>query len=119
VIDLAARFGRAAAELSRRTCIVILEVHQELLQYDIGIVVDAVSAVVDIADTQIEPPPSFGARLRQDFISGMGKLGERFVIILAIDRVLSVEELSSMGGQDDAGGADVSMSRPVDAGAVE
>ena len=107
VIDLAARFGRAAAQVGRRSCIVILEVHQELLQYDIGVVVDAVSAVVEIADSQIEPPPSFGARLRQDFISGMGKLGERFVIILAIDRVLSVEELSSMGGAGSAKDAEV------------
>jgi purine-binding chemotaxis protein CheW len=107
VIDLAVRFGRTTADVTRRSCIVILEVHQELLQYDIGVVVDAVSAVVGIADTQIEPAPSFGAGLRQDFISGMGKLGERIVIILAIDKVLSIEELSSMGGTDAGGDAEV------------
>ena len=60
--------------------------------------VDAVNAVLDIADADIEPPPSFGARLRADFISGMGKVADKFVIILAIDKVLSVDELSSLSG---------------------
>lgn len=100
VIDLSARFGRPAADVTRRSCIVILEVNQQQLQYDIGVVVDAVSAVVEIADQQIEPPPSFGARLRSDFISGMGKLGDAFVIILDIDRVLSVDELVALGASE-------------------
>jgi purine-binding chemotaxis protein CheW len=56
--------------------------------------VDAVSAVVDIADADIEPPPEFGAKIRTDFISGMGKLAGKFVVILDPERVLSVEELS-------------------------
>lgn len=98
VIDLAVRFGRAKGEVARRTCIVVLEIAQEGAQQDIGIVVDAVSAVVYLADAEIEPPPKFGAKLRADFISGMGKIAEKFVIILAVDRVLSVEELSMLGG---------------------
>ena len=98
VIDLAVRFGRAKGEVSKRTCIVILEITQEGEQQDISVVVDAVSAVVDIADTEIEPPPKFGARLRADFISGMGKIGERFVIVLNVDRVLSIEELAMLDG---------------------
>lgn len=96
VIDLLVRLGRASTETTRRTCIVILEVaHNEEQQY-LGIVVDAVTAVLDIADADIEPPPSFGAKLRSDFISGMGKIGEQFVIILDIAQVLSVEELSAL-----------------------
>ena len=59
--------------------------------------VDAVSAVIDIADEQIEAPPSFGARLRPDFIGGMGKVAGQFVIVLAIDKVLAVAELSLLG----------------------
>jgi len=98
VIDLLVRFGRARTETSRRTCFVILEVvHNDEQQY-LGIVVDAVTAVLDIADADIEPPPKFGAKLRSDFISGMGKLGEQFVIILDISKVLSVEELSVLAG---------------------
>ena len=101
VIDLAVRFGRGKGEVSKRTCIVILEINQDEQQQDISVVVDAVSAVVDIADTDIEPPPRFGARLRADFITGMGKIGEQFVIILNVDRVLSVEELAMLSGVDE------------------
>jgi hypothetical protein len=68
---------------------------------NISVVVDAVSAVVDIADADIEPPPKFGARLRADLISGMGKLGEQFVILLNVDKVLSVGELAMLGFVDD------------------
>ena len=101
VIDLAVRFGRAKGEISRRTCIVILEITQDELQQEIGVVVDAVSAVLDMADVDIEPPPKFGAKLRTDFISGMGKVGEKFVIILDVDRVLSVAELSMLDGMSE------------------
>lgn len=98
VIDLAVRFGRTGAEVSKRTCIVILEISQEGERHNISVMVDAVSAVLEIADGDIEPPPKFGARLRADFISGMGKVGGQFVIILDVDRVLCVEELSALGG---------------------
>ena len=97
VIDLSVRFGRSKSEVSKRTCIVVLEITQEGQQQDLSVVVDAVSAVLDIADADVEPPPSFGARLRSDFIGGMGKIGEKFVIILDIDHVLSMEELSMLG----------------------
>ena len=98
VIDLCARFARGKSEPSRRTCFVILELQHEEWMHDIGVLVDAVSAVQDIPDTDVEPPPSFGAKLRPDFISGMGRIGEKFVVILDIAKVLSVDELSSLGG---------------------
>ncbi|MDH5613050.1 MAG: chemotaxis protein CheW [Gammaproteobacteria bacterium] len=101
VIDLLVRFGRESTEASRRTCIVILEVEHEGEQQYIGIVVDAVRAVLDIADADIEPPPSFGARLRSDFVSGMGKVHDEFVIILDTEHVLSIEELSMLAGLDE------------------
>jgi purine-binding chemotaxis protein CheW len=96
VIDLSVRFGRTRSGETRRTCIVILEIEQQGEQHDIGVMVDAVSAVLEIADDDVEPTPSFGTKLRVDFISGMGKVGEKFVIILDIDKVLSVEELASL-----------------------
>jgi len=98
VIDLAVRFGRARGDVTKRTCIVILEIAQGGERQDISVVVDTVSAVVDIADGDIEPPPQFGAKLRADFISGMGKIAEKFVIILDVEHVLSIEELSMLGG---------------------
>ena len=106
VIDLAVRFGRPRVEATRRTCIVILEVHEQDEQHDVGVMVDAVSAVVEIADTDVEPSPSFGANVRSEFITGMGKMGERFVILLDIGKVLSVEELAMLG---EAGSAQVSV----------
>ena len=103
VIDLSARFGARTTAVSRRTCIVIVEVSDADMRHDIGIMVDAVSEVLDIPGTEIEPPPSFGARIRADFISGMGKVNGRFVIILNINKVLSVEEIAQLTDSANAG----------------
>lgn len=95
VMDLLARFGRQASELTKRTCIVIVEVNVADDSGDrqvIGIVVDAVNEVLDIAASDIEPPPAFGARIRTDFIQGMGKVKGKFVILLNVDHVLSMDE---------------------------
>lgn len=96
VIDLSARFCGRPTKTSRRTCIVIIEVDNEETHQDIGVVVDAVSEVLEMPASDIEPPPSFGAKIRTDFIEGMGKVNNKFVIILDVGRVLSVEELSSL-----------------------
>jgi len=98
VIDLNARFGRARTEISRRTCIVILEVQSEEDTHVLGIVVDAVSAVRQIDSAHIEPPPSFGTRIRADFIDGMAKVNNNFVILLDLGKVLSVDEISMLNG---------------------
>lgn len=98
VIDLAARFGGKPTEVSRRTCIVIVEVSDDDTRHDIGILVDAVSEVLDIPDSEIEPPPAFGAKIRADFIFGMGKVAGKFVIILSISKVLSVDEIALLTG---------------------
>jgi purine-binding chemotaxis protein CheW len=104
VIDLAARFGGKQAEAGKRSCIVIVEVGDELGEqagrHDIGIMVDAVSEVLDIPASEIEPPPTFGARIRADFIFGMGKVAGKFVIILNINKVLSIEEIAELTGTE-------------------
>ena len=98
VVDLAARFGGTPAVISRRTCIVIIEIRGEDDDHDIGVVVDGVNEVLEILAKDIEPPPAFGAKIRTDFIRGMGKVGSRFVIILNIDKVLSMNELTQLMG---------------------
>jgi len=101
VIDLSARFGGAASTVSRRTCIIIVELNDGDERQDLGVIVDAVNEVLEIPRAEIEPPPTFGAKIRADFIQGMGKVEGRFVIILNVDRVLSTEEitmLASMSG---------------------
>ncbi|MBW7862187.1 MAG: chemotaxis protein CheW [Rhodocyclaceae bacterium] len=100
VIDLAARFGGKSTAVGRRTCIVIVEVPDGELRHDIGIVVDAVSEVLEIPAGDIEPPPTFGAKIRADFISGMGKVAGKFVILLEIDKVLSVDEIAMLTASD-------------------
>ncbi|MEO6422909.1 MAG: chemotaxis protein CheW [Candidatus Nitrotoga sp.] len=96
VVDLSARFGRKSSEITRRSCIVILEVEADGEKQDVGVVVDSVLEVLAIAASEIEPPPSFGAMIRTDFISGMGKVSGKFVIILQADRVLSVDEMAML-----------------------
>ncbi|MGR5146218.1 chemotaxis protein CheW [Photobacterium alginatilyticum] len=96
IIDLAVRFGWPTTKVTKRSCIVIVEVESEGERIEIGVVVDAVSEVLDIPLTDIEPAPSFGARLRTDFIEGMGKVNDEFIVLLNVGRVLSVEELSSL-----------------------
>ncbi len=108
VIDLAARFGGRPTEIGKRTCIVIVEISDagtadDVTRHDIGIIVDAVSEVLDIPAGEIEPPPTFGARIRSDFIFGMGKVAGKFVILLNIDRVLSVDEIALLAASDGAG----------------
>jgi purine-binding chemotaxis protein CheW len=100
VVDPLARFGRASSPITKRSCIVIVEVEGDGEEGDaqvIGVVVDAVNEVVDIAAQDIEPAPAFGARIRSDFIRGVGKVRGRFVILLDPNCVLSIEELGDGG----------------------
>lgn len=101
VIDLHARFGQQGAKVTRRTCIVIVEVRAGEETQDVGVMVDAVNAVLEIAPSEIEPAPAFGAAIRADFIGGMGKVQGKFVLILDIQQVLSVDEIASLVGAMD------------------
>lgn len=97
VIDLAARFGRERLRSGRRSCIVIVEVNGDAGTQTLGVMVDGVSEVIDIAAADIEPAPSFGARIRTDFIAGMARREGRFVILLEVGRVFSIDELAGIG----------------------
>jgi purine-binding chemotaxis protein CheW len=98
VVDLSARFGRAASVVTRRSCIVIIETESEGEKQDIGVMVDSVSEVLEIPAAEIEPAPSFGVKIRADFINGMGKVKDKFVIILDVVKVLSANELAMLSG---------------------
>ncbi|HZX33211.1 MAG TPA: chemotaxis protein CheW [Rhodocyclaceae bacterium] len=103
VVDLSVRFGRPANGITKRTCIVIVDTAAGSQHLQMGVVVDAVSEVLEIPASDIEPPPEFGARIRTDFISGMGKVNGRFVVILNSDRVLSIEEVAVLASMAQAG----------------
>jgi len=100
VIDLAARFARKAEQATRKSCIVIIETEYDDEKVDIGIIVDSVSEVLEIALEDIEPAPRFGAKIRTEFIQGMGKIADKFVIILNIAKVLSIDEMSELNQFD-------------------
>ena len=103
VIDLSARFGEPASTVSRRTCIVIVELGEGEERQDLGVIVDAVNEVLEIPRSEIEPPPTFGAKIRADFIQGMGKVEGHFVIILNVDRVLSPQEITMLASMSSNG----------------
>ena len=94
VIDLMERLGNGKSDIGKRSCIVIVEMKFSHETLSIGIIVDAVSKVMDFKKSEIEPAPSFGGYVDTDFIDGMGKVDEEFVIILNIDRVLSLNDLA-------------------------
>jgi purine-binding chemotaxis protein CheW len=96
VLDVSVRFGREPTPVSKRTCIVIIEVEAGGVRQEMGVVVDAVNSVLEIAPPQIEPPPAFGARIRTDFIRGMGKVEGKFVIILNVEHLLAADEIEQL-----------------------
>jgi len=96
IIDLASRLGLQSADISRRTCIIIIEVRAENEIINVGLVVDTVSRVVDLKGEDIEKTPSLGANIRTDFIEAMGKINDQFVILLNIDKVLTMDDLSRL-----------------------
>jgi purine-binding chemotaxis protein CheW len=99
VVDLLARFGKGYTQFGKRTGIVIVETAndgEDDNQKYIGILVDAVNEVVDISQQDIEPAPKFGAGIRPDFINGMAKRNDRFIILLNVNRVLSVNEMATL-----------------------
>ena len=102
VIDLASRFGGESSTITRKSCIVILELHSGEVTEVVGVVVDAVDAVLEIAAADIAPAPAFGAKIRTESIHGMAKVQKGFAIILDVDNVLSAEDLSLLGQVEQA-----------------
>ncbi|KAE8755332.1 chemotaxis protein CheW [Paraburkholderia madseniana] len=103
VVDLQARFGKQPTPVTKRTCIVIVETGASGDSQVIGVVVDAVSEVLDIVSTDIEPSPAFGARIRTEFICGMARVRDRFVILLSVEHVLSFDQLAELVVQGETG----------------
>jgi purine-binding chemotaxis protein CheW len=99
VLDLARRLERAPSALSKRTCIIVVEVDGDEGAFVIGILVDAVNAVLDIPAADIEPAPSFGAQVRADLLHGIGKVNGRFVLLLDVQHVVSAIHLTELVAQ--------------------
>ena len=96
VVDMRLKFGMTATEQTVNTCIIIIEVTRSDGQAVLGALVDSVKEVINLEQDQIEPAPNIGTNIRSEFIKGMGKQDDHFIIILDADRVLSEDELSMM-----------------------
>ena len=96
VIDLRVKFGMPAIDYTDRTCIIVVEIDADDMTIQIGIVVDAVSEVLNIKEEEIENAPSFGTTLNTDYILGMAKMEGGVKILLDITRVLSAEEVAAL-----------------------
>ncbi len=101
VVDLRLKFGMTEAEKTVNTCIIIVEVSVDEEIVVLGALADSVQEVFDFEADQIEPAPKIGTRLNTEFIQGMGKRDDQFIMILDIDKVFSSDELTIV--QDSSG----------------
>ncbi len=104
VIDMRLKFGIEETDMTRDSCIIVVEVDVEGEPVTVGALADSVQEVMDMTESQIEPPPRIGTRLNTEFIKGMGNLGEKFVIILDINKVFSADDLDfakTVGEEDE------------------
>jgi purine-binding chemotaxis protein CheW len=96
VIDLAVRLGRKPITVQRRTCIIVVELHGQEQSHVLGLLADAVSEVIELDESNIEDAPSFGANIRAEFILGIAKQDEQFIVLLNADNTLSIRELAHL-----------------------
>lgn len=94
VVDLAVKLGLPESPITKSTCIVVVEVDLEGERAVMGVLADSVSQVLDLPAGEIEPPPPFGPHVRVDCLVGMGRSGKKFVLLLDIDKLLSMDELA-------------------------
>ncbi len=94
VVDMRLKFGMDRTEKTVNTCIIIVEIDVDGDKTILGALADSVQEVIELEHGQIEPPPKIGTRLRTEFIKGMGKRDDNFIIILDIDKIFSADELT-------------------------
>lgn len=111
IIDLRLKFGMDGKDYTERTCIIIIEVESGANQRQVGIVVDAVSEVVNIQKNEIEPAPDYEARIEREFITGLGKIKDKVVLILDMETILNHEELFLIKKEFGGSGKDLIVAR--------
>jgi len=119
VVDLAVKLGLPESPITKRTCVVVVEVDLEGERTVMGVLADAVSQVLDLPPSEIEPPPAFGPRVRVDCLLGMGRAGKKFVLLLDIDKLLSTDELAVAAQVAQDAAAEGEPQAPADEAASE
>ncbi|MEA2165684.1 MAG: purine-binding chemotaxis protein CheW [Thermoanaerobaculia bacterium] len=104
VIDLAIKFGLPATEITRRTCVVIVELRIDDETLIMGVMADSVHQVVELGPEEIQAAPAFGPRVRADCVLGMAASNGKFIVLLDIDRILATDEILTAvtAGVDDS-----------------
>ena len=92
VVDLSVKFGQGETPVSKRTCVLVIEATLDGQPAVMGVLADGVTEVLELGQDDIEPPPPFGARVRVPYLTGMGKVGQGFVMLIDIDLILAAEE---------------------------
>lgn len=125
VVDLAAKFGMEQKPVGKTTCIVIVDAQFEDQQTTVGLIVDAVSQVMELSHDDIRPVPDFGTSVKMDYLVGMAQSGRKFALLLDVDKVLTTEELRDLSvvsnsveatGPGDFNGEELPMLSPSEAG---
>ncbi|HOP04204.1 MAG TPA: chemotaxis protein CheW [Tenuifilaceae bacterium] len=96
VIDTRIKFGMTATVYTTNTCIIVLDIEMDGETIQVGALVDAVQAVLEIDKNQIMPPPSIGSKYKSEFIEGVANIDEKFIMILNMDAVFSSDELTNL-----------------------
>ena len=109
VVDMRLKLGLPAGDETEDSCIIVVEIQVDGEPIIVGALADAVREVLDIRADQIEPPPRIGTRLKTEFITGMGKIDEQFMILLNIDRIFNNEELAFVQDSAHADAGEVEM----------
>lgn len=113
VVDMRLKLGLPVGEETEDTCIIVIEVQVDGEVLVVGALADAVREVLEISENQIEPPPRLGTKLNTEFINGMGKINEQFMILLNIDRVFSGEELVLVQDATQSGSTETESEKDV------
>ncbi|MCB9000507.1 MAG: chemotaxis protein CheW [Bacteroidales bacterium] len=100
VIDARIKFGMDEAEYTNNTCIIVMDIDFDGESVHVGAIVDSVQAVLEIDNSQIMPLPTLGSRYKSEFIVGMAKVDEKFIIVLNMDAVFSVDEITELQTQN-------------------
>lgn len=112
VVDLLARFGKGSLSPGRRSCVVIVEVEHDDAAHPLGILVDAVHEVLPVENARIEARPTFGTRIRPDFVESLLNLGDRFVVAIDVQQALSMEEMGQIASRWGANGPEPDRLEP-------
>ena len=96
LIDTRIKFGMSETQFTNNTCILVLDIILNNESVKIGALVEAVQEVIEIDDQHIQPPPSIGSKYKSDFIDGMAKLGEEFVMLLNVEQIFSTDDILNL-----------------------